>query len=342
MLVNNTIQKLPSRILGLCAMVLTSLIFSCEKQESEPMQVASQHAVTKNSARNIKRLASPIDMMVMDNNFELIYLGSLLKGNDLITGSNFNPQAGYVKLPITVSSSINGTSSRVISVPRLSTYRQNLQDILRSTTISDPDISSFFYYYRPFNDYNELKSDFGYNVNTRGLFSSASSSTTEQLTTITKSNGIVIGFELINFTMDMSLPKSTELMSIADKDAIVSGGSVPIYVSSISYGQKGVFAIETDYSAEITNSVFEKITRKIFKKTTETLTNTEIEILNNCTIRVFLAGGSNSGSVLTISGYESFLNHIKDLGTFSADNPGYPVSFRCRKIEDFSIFSINP
>lgn len=268
----------------------------------------------------------------------MVYLGSMLNGQQIADDGSFTPITGYQKRPITVSASLAGGSSKVITVPRLSTYRQAVQDILREIPNSSTDVSSFLFYQRPFYDYSEIKKEFGYKVNTRSLFSSTNTSVLNQLTVIQKNYGIVMGFELINFTMDMSLPRSTELIDPIAADNLSASGTNPVYINSISYGQKGILAIETDYSMEETTRAFEKVTRKIFKKTTETLTETEISIVNNSTIRVYLVGGSSAGSVTRVEGYDSFIAYIKDLGTFSAENPGFPISFRCRQLSDYSSF----
>jgi thiol-activated cytolysin len=327
-------------IIFAAAFLLLSTTTGCSKTKYLEFPEITSSSITLNNKNSVKALQLA-DFMVMDNNYELVFLGSMINGKNIIDFSTFNPVTGYSKLPITISSSLNGSTSKTITVPRLSTFRQSVQDIIRSTSISNPDVSSFLYYYRPFYDYHELTNDFGYKVNTRSLFSTTTTSVTNQLTTIKRKNGLIVGFELINFTIDMSLPKKNELVDNITALKLVDLGSIPVYVSSISYGQKGIIAIETDYSLEETNTAFEKMTKKIFKRTTETLTNTEINIINNSTIRVFLAGGKNSGSVVQINGYHDFLEHIADVSVFSADAPGYPISFRCRKLEDFSSFKIN-
>ena len=229
------------------AFLLQTTITGCSKTKYLEFPIITRSNLTL-STKTSAKAAQLADFMVMDNNYELVFLGSMINGKNIIDFSTFNPVTGYSKLPITISSSLNGSTSRTITVPRLSTFRQSVQDILRSTSISNPDVSSFLYYYRPFYDYDELTNDFGYKVNTRSLFSTTTTSATNQLTTIKRKNGLVVGFELINFTVDMSLPKKNELIDNMTASTLVNLGNVPVYVSSISYGQKGIIAIETDYS----------------------------------------------------------------------------------------------
>ncbi|TDS08880.1 thiol-activated cytolysin family protein [Sphingobacterium paludis] len=317
------------------ATMLLFLLQSCSQIDLDPTSFTE--GLSQASVEDVTTYSSS-EMTVMDHNYELVYLGSMLNGQQIINNGIFAPLTGYPKLPITVSTSIAGTLSKEIPVPRLSTFRQAVQDILRESSTAGTEVSSFLFFQRPFFDYNEIKKEFGYEVNTRSLFSTSNTSVINRLTVIEKTYDIVMGFELINFTIDMSLPRANELIALNSAEKLIAETTTPVYISSISYGQKGILAIESDYTTEETNKAFEKVTRKIFKKTTESLTEREIHIINNSTIQVYLVGGSNSGSVTRVEGYDSFINYIKDLGTFSAENPGFPISFRCRHLPDYSFF----
>ena len=336
-----SINKLSiSKLVLVVGQVLTLVgLIGCSKEITLDQKEAK--AAKLQAKASAKTMLESSSITVMDNNYDLVYLGVILKGKEIIDSATFNPISGYTKLPIRISSSLAGSTSRTISIPRLSTFRQATRDLLNAIPNLGPDISSFHYYSRPFYDYSELKQMFGYNVKTRSLFSTTNTSIIDQLTTIRKKNGLVVGFEIVNFTLDMSLPKATELIEETALKNLLSTGDRPVYISSVSFGQKGVLAIESDYSKEETNRVFEKITKKIFKKSTESLTTSEINIINNTTIRVFLVGGSNAGAVTQINGYDAFVSYIQDIGTFTASNPGFPISFRCRELSDFSLFKIS-
>lgn len=323
----------------LCLGLLTSIfLVGCGKNSDSNLILESENiSLKKKSNATSTDLSSP-EILVMDGNYEVVYLGAILSGKDIVAESAFNPLGSYKKLPIRVSTSISGAPIATINSPRLSTYRQTVQDILRASPLTNAEVNSFLYTYRPFYDYKELTKEFGYKVNTRSLFSKSSSSLSTQLTTISKTYGFVAGFELVNFTVDMSMPKLTELIDTAAARKLVASGDDPIYVSSVSYGQKGILAVETNSSIEQVSKVVEKMTKKIFKKTTETFSSTEISLINNSTIRLYMVGGSSAGSSVTIDGYNGFVSYVKDLGVFSADNPGYPISFRCRRLRDYSLF----
>ncbi|QNN42790.1 thiol-activated cytolysin family protein [Pedobacter roseus] len=325
-------------------MVSAAFLTGCRKDYMNPISSTGTRTLTsrgqvKMSASNLAIESS--SFTVMDDNIEAVYLGNILSGKQLLDLSEFNPLVNYQKLPIRISCSFPGTDvGSTIAVPRMSSYWQSIQDILRKNNFAGNQIGSFAYNYIPFNDYDEIRREFGYNVNVRGLFSSSSSSVVNSVTTVKKRFGFVASFEVENFTADISLPKRDELVNDADFAALVSSNENPLYVNSISYGQRGIIAVETDIDLEETNRAFSKVTNKIFKKTTETLTEYEKHLIDQSSIYLFLVGGPNSGSPMVIDGYNSFITYVTSLGDFSAANPGYPISFRMRRLQDNTLFKL--
>lgn len=326
-------------LLSICTLLMIS-IYGCKKNES---LTAGQNSVHKDAgSRQTNGFVESSDFTVMDNNADIVYLGNVLSGKLLTDSAQFWGLVGYQKLPIRISCSFPGTNTGdVINTPRMSSFRQTLQNILRRNSFQNTQIGAFAYTYRPFYDYDELRKDFGYNLSVRGLFSSSSSSLMHNVTTIKKKFGFVASFQIENFTVDMPLPQKTELIGVSDLATLIATGQDPLYINSISYGQKGILSVETNLNMEETNKAFTKVTSKIFKKTTETLTEYEKHLIQESTITLFLVGGPNSGSPMAIDGYNSFITYVTALGDFSADNPGYPISFRLRRLQDYSLFKLN-
>lgn len=326
-------------------MVSAAFSGGCSKDHIEPISLAGTQNLTFRDQARMSALNLAIEsssFTVMDDNSDAVYLGNILSGKQLSDLSEFNPISNYQKLPIRISCSFPGTDvGGVIAVPRMSSYWQGVQDILRKNNFAGNQIGSFAYNYTPFDDYDEIRREFGYNVNVRGLFSSLSSSVINSVTTVKKRFGFVASFEVENFTADISLPKRDELVNDADFAALVSSDENPLYINSISYGQRGIIAVETDIDLEETNRAFSKVTNKIFKKTTETLTEYEKHLIDQSSIYLFLVGGPNSGSPMVIEGYSSFITYVTSLGDFSADNPGYPISFRLRRLQDNTLFKLS-
>ncbi|RAJ26071.1 thiol-activated cytolysin family protein [Pedobacter cryoconitis] len=326
-------------LFSVCTLLMIS-IYGCKKNES---LTTGQNTVNKDAgSRQTQGLVESSDFTIMDNNTDLVYLGNVLSGKLLTDSAQFRGLSGFQKLPIRITCSFPGTNTGdVINTPRMSSFRQTLQNILRRNSFQNTQIGAFAYTYRPFYDYDELRKDFGYNLSVRGLFSSSSTSLMHNVTTIKKKFGFVASFEIENFTVDMPLPKKTELIGETDLVTLIATGKDPLYINSISYGQKGILSVETNLNMEETNKAFTKVTSNIFKKTTEILTEYEKHLIQESTITLFLVGGPNSGSPMAIDGYNSFITYVTSLGDFSADNPGYPISFRMRKLQDYSLFKLS-
>ncbi|WP_152620350.1 thiol-activated cytolysin family protein [Pedobacter lusitanus] len=333
------LSRMKVSLFGICGLLLIST-YGCKKSDS--LKAGQQSADQHTGSPKTQGLVESSDFTVMDNNADLVYAGNIISGKLLTDSAKFWGLNDYQKLPIRISCSFPGQNTGdVINTPRMSSFRQTLQNILRRQTFQNTQIGAFAYTYRPFYDYDELRKEFGYNLSVRGLFSSSSTSLMHNVTTIKKRFGFVASFEIENFTVDVPLPKKTELVSETDLAALVATGEDPLYINSISYGQKGILSVETNLDMEETNKAFTKVTKKIFKKTTETMTEYEKNLIQQSTITLFLVGGPNSGSPITIDGYNSFITYVTSLGDFSADNPGYPTSFRLRRLKDYSLFKLN-
>ena len=133
------------------------------------------------------------------------------------------------------------------------------------------------------------------------------------------------------------MPRSNELISRISIDSMVTASMAPIYVNSITYGRMGVIAIESNYSYEEVAGVYNSVVKKLFKKTSESVTQHEINIINESTISIYIIGGSGSLGSLAVVGYNS-LSSIITNGDIqpSTNNPGMPIFFSMRYLNDFS------
>ena len=48
-------------------------------------------------------------------------------------------------------------------------------------------------------------------------------------------------------------------------------------------------------------------------------------MLNSAEMRIYLLGGDGQSGVQTVNGYQDFIHHISEGGTFSSSAPGVPI-----------------
>lgn len=276
------------------------------------------------------------NIMVSDETADIIYPGAILRSNDIIDEYPFVPLSArdYDPLPIRASLSIPGSNvSGTNDYPSLDETRNFLGEVLgRQGNIEQ--INSFSYTSSEFKDYNELKYSFGANVDVAKI---ANAALTGGGTKISNRTGVIAKFVQENFTLDMSLPKKTELIGIDDANAL-QDEYVPTYISSVTYGRMGVFMAETDVSYEEFNLAFKAGVNIGVVKADAHVTTEQKAILDRAKITIYMKFGPGPAYARTVEGYEAFKAAILEGAAVASNSYGGPISFRMRNLKDFSLF----
>ena len=276
------------------------------------------------------------DIKVSDETSDYVYPGAIFNSKNIVKSYVFLPLSyrDYTQLPIRASLSIPGPSvSGVIEHPSLDETRDFIGKIL-SRPGNVEQINTFSYTSSQFTDYNELKYTFGANVDVAKIFKAA---LTGSGTKIGKKTGIIARFVQENFTVDMSLPRKNELISVSDANALMVDYA-PVYVSSVTYGRMGVFIAETDASYEEFNLALKAAVNIGVVGVDTHVTAEQKALLDQAKITIFMKYGVAKPVAETINGYENFKNAIIAGATVNSSSYGGPISFRLRNLKDFSLF----
>lgn len=276
------------------------------------------------------------DITVSDETFDVTYPGGIFNSKSIANSYSFTPISDreYDPLPIRASLSIPGPSvSGTIDYPGLGETRDFIGTVLaRQGNIEQ--INTFSYTSSEFSDYNELKYTFGANVDIAKIVNVGVDGGGSK---IKKRTGVVARFVQENFTVDMSLPRRTELISVADANAM-DLEYAPVYISSVTYGRTGVFMAETDASYEDFNVAFKAGVNIGVVGVDTHLTAAQKDMLDRAKITIFMKFGPGAAYTKTVEGYQEFKNAILAGATVSSNSYGGPISFRMRNLKDFSLF----
>jgi thiol-activated cytolysin len=243
-----------------------------------------------------------------------IFLGSVLTRAS-VANCCYKPIIA-AKQPVTVTLSLPESTSGVISNPSYSRYMNYIKEQEQKSSFSQND--EFSYSIEQFTSYNELKSAFGSNINTNALFWSSSTSNITKEHVISKATGLYIKFWQTSFTATMDTPQPP--YAAVSSDMLDSA----VYVNSISYGRLGILTLETNEKSADAETEIRKCFKTIFTKGTSFLDSDDKTFLAGCDFKVFLLGGSESTAVLSFTGLDGFIEHIKK-GVFSPSQPGVPL-----------------
>ncbi|RAJ26072.1 thiol-activated cytolysin family protein [Pedobacter cryoconitis] len=276
------------------------------------------------------------DIMVSNENADLAYTGAIFNSKSIVNNYLFDPISvrEYDVLPIRASLSIPGTNvGGAIQSPDMLTMRDFVgQVVARQGNV--PQINSFSYTSSEFTDYNELKYTFGANVDIGKI---ASIAVNGGGTKIKGRTGIIAKFVQENFTVDMSLPKKTELISPADANAFMAEYA-PVYINSVTYGRFGVFMAETDASYQDFNVAFKAGLNIGIVKSDVNVTSAQKALLDRAKITIYMKFGPGKAYTATVNSYDGFKAAILAGADVASDSYGGPISFRMRNLKNFALF----
>lgn len=249
-----------------------------------------------------------------------IYPGAILEANS-ISDQKYTPVFVSNRNPITVSMTLTHKKPKPTSMEISSPSYSKLSDYVKEMAIggSFEQNEKFMYQNRRFTFYDEIKSVFGTNVNTRKLFSSKKESSSEEREKILKSTGMYVKFYQASFTVNMdAAPLSNQ--PIKGKTNLE-----PVYVNSVTYGRLGILVFESDETYEFAETCIKKEFDRIFYNKTTTITEKERLFFENTEFKVLIIGADSDYTVQTIKGYGHFLNLIYN-SKFTETSFGVPIS----------------
>ncbi|GHE49372.1 thiol-activated cytolysin family protein [Sphingobacterium griseoflavum] len=282
------------------------------------------------------------EMVVTPSNRSYIFPGSILRASS-IASDEFQPLFGYGRLPIRANLSFpSSLAVGTINDPTLSESRIFLRNAIMAPDFSGYYVDDFQRTIAYFSRYEEVKLSYGYNVNERRLFSSVNSSFDHNSSSTNYATKLIVSYTVKNFTYSMPDPLANELIDISTITAETFNGFSPVFINSVTYGRYGILVVETQQNASSMENVFDKVVKKIFKQSSETFTQEEKNLFNSCRVTVHLLGSTLGESTIQLllnpdpESMSSFMS--ENVGTFTAADPGVPISFTAKYLADNSLF----
>ncbi len=150
-------------------------------------------------------------------------------------------------------------------------------------------------------------------------------------------NKYLIDFTQTYYTADLDTPARPsdmfgDFVGVQDAQLFMGVGDPPMYLQSISYGRRVLFAIES-------NDTLEVMVAAIDAAFGDGIAGVEVdvgseEILNASKITATVLGGNAKDAVQTILGPEQMINYILEGGNYSADSPGVPIAYKAAYLDN--------
>lgn len=283
-----------------------------------------------------------------------LYLGAILRGDQAVDVENFTP----LRIPVTDRNPI----TMYANFPTDSIYRTVMPSPIQDASYiraalkagTGTQVQSFTYEMNQFKKTEELKKSFGANLKVGNILDVSYLDTSAAGMQKTK---VRAEFIQENFAVNIEPPIYEPFLK-PTVDMGQFGGYDPLIVSSVTYGRKGIFIMESDssydmvrktlsvaltLSAEMVSSLVAGDSSKLGNNFSITLglrlTKEQRETVENSKVYVYVIGVDGKSTVQAVTGgLAGFAEVIAKSGGFSPESPGVPLYYTLNYLSDFGTF----
>jgi flavomodulin len=282
---------------------------------------------------------NPIELVNMKN-IDIIYPGSILRGDSFLEGK-YDPIIPIKPNEITISTSLQGKglNVKIKGLPKLSDYRQKINDLLKD------NVDKIDYQNTP--AYMSLLAQAATSISSfnKALHLHADANIIKRLVTldfnykpsefrINDRNFVVVKVRqpLYNLTVDPQNPEEWGRLNNV-------GNTEPVYISSVDYGRVAHLLIQTERKFDEVKKIIDgsleiNLAKKVVANGEIKATYDEItkEWFSNGKVVVLIAGGTLDSS--RIYDYNTFINYLKSPSAESLIQSAVPISYKVRTLKD--------
>lgn len=285
---------------------------------------------------------------VVDNIDSIVYLGlndDIIWPGNLVKGTRaydfiYDP-ISVDRQPVTLSISLESSTTtgssitQIVDNPKLSTIRQGISNLLKKAITEDTRVPAKvdFKYKQVYNE-EEMNLFVGVDVS----YGAGSLDSKFNWDSTSKKNKIMANYRQIYYSVDIDTPTSPAALfstsvKATDLAAAIPSGSMPLYISSVSYGMQAMMFIETDYNEEQMKLALDAAYKGAVDVELEFGYSAK-EVLQSSSIQIVVYGGSTAGLQDLETGYEGFKKVIEASKDFGPDSPGVPIVYKFRHLAD--------
>ncbi|MCW3465009.1 thiol-activated cytolysin family protein [Chitinophaga nivalis] len=274
-------------------------------------------------------------LSVLDPSTDIMYIGSLLDGNSIQSGT-YDPliyPAGYVRKPITYSVSIQGSSGPIAKTitPTLADFRTSMQEIMRST-ITGQQPANFTFSLINTRSKREMEMKISANLKFSTFFNATMN---YDESSYSGRNFFVLKIFQKFFSADINIPGDGNLFN---KPIDFTGTIAPVYISTIDYGRSAYLLLETTYdSSRVYKSLEASFSAWIAGGGT-TISNEYKVVMDELKISGVLIGGSSTSAATTIQGIQAFRDYVINSANMGPESRGEVIAYKLRNAKNHGVY----
>lgn len=282
------------------------------------------------SYRKFKQTQRFDQFVALQPNSATLWPGNVVSGGGASVGM-LTP-LGLRLAPVTVSISLEGVRGKAggtLADPNLFTFRQLRNEILASGVRGDTP-AAIDLQITEVHSLSQVGVKLGAGVNWPGGGKVAGSF---DFTSKERKTKVLVDFTQAYYTIDVNAPLRPSSFFVSntrpeDVEKVVNRDNPPVYIQSITYGRRVIFAVESNKtSSEIEAAVKAAYNAKAVDGEVSVDINTK-KALDESSIRAFILGGSGEDAVGAVAGFEGVVEYIKNGGNYSKESPGSPIAYK--------------
>lgn len=278
------------------------------------------------------------DFVAFQPNSATLWPGNVVRGDDAQEG--ILTPIGLDRAPMTFSvslESLDGSPVGHMEQPALSAFREERNRILdQGTTGATPAQIAY--------DMQEVysESQVAVSVGASVDWFSGSLSSMFDFTNKQEATKILVDFTQAYYTIDIDAPGLpsdffTDDVTVEQLENFVTDEGPPMYVQSITYGRRVLFAVESTYSESDVRFAFEAGFDAFFVGGGVEIETQHLDILSQSHISALVLGGAGGDAVKTVSGLPGLLEYLADGGDYSKDSPGAPIAYKLAYLDNSGV-----
>ncbi|MFM2152368.1 MAG: hypothetical protein RL199_803 [Pseudomonadota bacterium] len=275
--------------------------------------------------------------VALQPNSASLWPGNLLRGGDAAVG--LLTPLGLKQSPLTFSISLENLkadkSSAKMSSPSLSAFREARNDILgKGVSGSTPAALTL--------SISEVKSldDVAFKLGAGLKWPGANKiAATFNFNKETKTSKVLVDFTQAYYTIDVDAKARPsdffgDDVTVDDVKSVVGQGNPPLYVQSITYGRRVIFAIETSSSLSDVKLALDAAYGNGKVGIDGSVDASKKATLDTSSIQAFVLGGDADDAVGVVSGFDGVVSYIKKGGNYSKESPGAPIAYKLAYLDN--------
>jgi thiol-activated cytolysin len=288
------------------------------------------------SYRKFKQTSRYDQFVALQPNSATLWPGNVVSGRGASLGM-LTP-LGLPLAPVTFSISLEGMNGRVggtLKDPNLLTFRQLRNDILNEG-VAGSTPAAIDLQISEVHSLSQVGVKLGAGVNWPGGGKVAGSF---DFSSSNKKTKILVDFTQAYYTIDINAPLRPsdfflKVVKAEDVEKVVEKGNPPVYIQSVTYGRRVIFAVESDKSSQ---EIEVAIKAAYNAKAADGEASVDVDskkTLDESSIRAFILGGSGEDAVGAVAGFEGVVEYIRSGGNYSKDSPGSPIAYKLAYLDN--------